>query len=172
MIKILYASIVFCLVSNFTFAQNNTGVYKEKFNKNNPININSEEATVIKNQNKIIFKKNVKAKQDNFLLYSDIATVKYNENGNEKFAINSIKTDGHVKFISTKIVATGETGYYDVINNTVTLENNVDIIQNGISINAEKFEYFVKTGKTNITGSKIEKNKKQVTVILDNSVSK
>ena len=34
-------------------------------------------------------------------------------------------------------------GYYNTKNNTITLKNNVEIIENGITLIADEFKYFI-----------------------------
>jgi len=138
---------------------------KVEFDKKQPINITSDSVVIYRDKQEVHFLKNVKAKQSKFKLYSDEMIAKYKEDLNEKLSIESIKAENNVKFVTDKILAKGDVGFYDLGKNMLTLENNVFITENNLTLTADKFEYFVTTGKTKITGNKKQNDK--VTVILD-----
>lgn len=153
--------ILFLLIgTSFANSTNN------KIDKKQPLNITSNKVKIIRDKNEIIFIDNVKAIQNKFTLYADKMIVKYKENSNKKMEIQTIKTEKNVKFITDKIVATGNEGFYNMSKKLVTLKNNVSATESGITALAEEFEYDIKTGKTKIIGNK-EQNER-VTIILDN----
>lgn len=138
---------------------------KMEFDKKQPITITSESMVIYRDNQEIYFLKNVKAKQAKFKLYSDKMVAKYSEI-DKKLNIESIKAENNVKFTTDKILAKGDIGYYNLEKNTIILEKNVFITEKNLTLLADKFEYFVQTGETKITGNK--KQNEKVTVILDN----
>ncbi|MDD2840469.1 MAG: LptA/OstA family protein [Rickettsiales bacterium] len=158
MIKKIFLLLLLCIIPNILNA-------KVELNKQQPITITSETTIIYRDKQEIHFLKNVEAKQAKFKLYSDRMIAKYKENEDKKLNIESIKTESNVKFITDKIVAKGDIGFYDLEKNIVILKNNVHITENNLTLMADKFEYFVETGETRITGNK-EQNEK-VTIILD-----
>lgn len=137
-----------------------------KIEKKQPLNITSDKVEIIRDKNEIIFIDNVKAVQDKFTLYANKMIVKYKEAKDKKIEIQTIKTEKNVKFITEKVVATGNEGFYNVSKNLITLKSNVTATESGITVLAEEFEYDIITGKTKIIGNK--KQNERVTIILDN----
>ena len=137
-----------------------------QISKKQPLNITSDKVEIIRNKNEIIFINNVKAVQEKFTLYANKMIVKYKEVPDKKIEIQTIKTEKNVKFITDKIVATGNEGFYNVSKNLITLKNDVKATESGITVIAEEFEYDITTGKTKIIGNK--KQNERVTIILDN----
>jgi len=134
--------------------------------KKRPLNITSDKVEILRDKNEIIFTNNVKAVQDEFTLYANKMVVKYKETPDKRIDIENIKTEKNVKFVSQKVVATGEEGFYNVAKNLIILKNNVTATESGITVFAEEFEYDILTGKTKIIGNK--KQNERVTIILDN----
>ena len=137
-----------------------------KIDKKQPLNITSDKVEIIRNKNEIIFINNVKAVQDKFTLYANKMIVKYKEAPDKKIEIQTIKTEKNVKFITEKIIATGNEGFYNVSKNLITLKNDVTTTESGITVLAEEFEYDIITRKKKIIGNK--KQNERVTIILDN----
>ena len=160
--KIFFVLLFFYFLHNSVFAKN----AKTKFNKNQPLNITSESVEIFREKNEIIFIENVKAVQDNFVLYADKMVVKYIETTEKKLDIKSIKTEKNVRFISKDIKATANQGFYDVSKNILTLMDDVTATESGITVYAKVFEYDINTGRAKIIGNK--KQNERVTLILDN----
>lgn len=158
MIKKIFLLLFLCFIPNLLNA-------KVELDKQQPLSITSATMTIYRDKQEIHFLKEVKAKHTKFTLYSDKMIAKYNENKDKKLNIESIKTENNVKFITDKIAAKGDIGFYDLPQNIITLQRNVIITENNLTLTAEKFEYYVSTGETKITGNK-EQNEK-VTVILE-----
>lgn len=158
MIKKIFLLLFLCIIPNLLSA-------KVELDKRQPLSITSETMTIYRDKQEIHFLKKVKAKQTKFTLYSDKMIAKYNEDKDKKLNIENIKTENNVQFITDKIVAKGDAGFYDLVNNIITLQSNVVITENNLTLTAEKFEYYVLSGETKITGNK-EQNEK-VTVILE-----
>ena len=138
--------------------------------KNKPLNITSQKVIIYRDKEEINFINKVIAKQDNFTLKADKMVVKYFKNKNNKTEIKNITATNNVKFTTDDIVATGNNGYYNTKNNTITLKNNVEIIENGITLIADEFKYFILTGETKIIGN--QEKEERVTIILDTDKNK
>lgn len=166
--KVLYFLIIFLspiLLFGQEFISNN-----KNFDKNKPLNITSQKVIIYRDKEEINFINKVIAKQDNFTLKADKMVVKYFKNKNNKTEIKNITATNNVKFTTDDIVATGNNGYYNTKNNTITLKNNVEIIENGITLIADEFKYFILTGETKIIGN--QEKEERVTIILDTDKNK
>lgn len=166
--KALYFLIIFLspiLLFGQEFISNN-----KNFDKNKPLNITSQKVIIYRDKEEINFINKVIAKQDNFTLKADKMVVKYFKNKNNKTEIKNITATNNVKFTTDDIVATGNNGYYNTKNNTITLKNNVEIIENGITLIADEFKYFILTGETKIIGN--QEKEERVTIILDTDKNK
>lgn len=159
----IFFVVVFFSMVNFTYASSITST---KINKNQPLNITSNKVEIIRNKGEIIFIGDVIATQDEFTLYADKMTVKYNESKDQKVNIDNIKATKNVKFVNQAIVATGDEGTYDVKKNIITMKKNIKATEKGITVYADEFSYDVNTGKTNIIGNK--QQNERVVIILDN----
>lgn len=166
--KVLYFLIIFLtpiLLFGQEFISNN-----KNFDKNKPLDITSQKVIIYRDKEEINFINKVIAKQENFTLKADKMVVKYFKNKNNKTEIKNITATNNVKFTTDDIVATGNNGYYNTKNNTITLKNNVEIIENGITLIADEFKYFILTGETKIIGN--QEKEERVTIILDTDKNK
>ena len=128
--------------------------------------VRCEKIVVNRKKQLIEFYDNVVVEQDQSSLLADKMVVIYNENQSPQSQQNSnqikrIDAFNHVKIFSDETTATGESGYYDPIENFFVLQKNV-IVNNGTSIaNGEKFIYNLNTKKGFLYGKDIEyKNNK------------
>ncbi len=161
--KIIISLLILYLINySYCFASTNK---KANNNELNRLNITSNIVEIIRDKNQIIFTGNVKAVRESFVLYTDLMIVNYKENDNKKIDIVNITAKNNVKFVSEKIVATGDDGIYNPPSNIIILKNNVKATESGITVFADEFEYNTITGKTKIIGNK--KQKERVTIILD-----
>lgn len=158
--KIKYLILILLLSITTSYAKQDL----KKF-KNSELNITADDVVLIRNEGKIFFNKNVKSTHGDFTLTADNMIVDLKELDDGKFDLTQIKADSNVIFQNKEVKATGNTGIYNILNNIITLEDNVKVKEKGITLFAEKFIYNTITKTTNIISNKKEEGR--VLIILD-----
>lgn len=146
---------LFCLNG---YSKNN---FKQDVNK--PIKIESNEISMKKDSNIIVFTGNVEAKQDNLIILTDKMLVEYE---GTKINIKNIKVDGNVILKNNNIVASSDKGEYDLIKNLIVLEDNVILTEKDVVVYGDKMTYDTIKQESKVYGSKNQNNR--ITIILDN----
>lgn len=148
------------LVTLFTCFNVNS---KDTIKQNKPIKIESNEISMKKNSNIIVFTGNVEATQDNLVILTDKMLVEYE---GENIDIKNIKLFGNVILKNDTIVANSGKGEYNLLKNIITLENNVVLTEKDVVVYGDKMTYDTIKQESKVYGSKKENNR--ITIILDN----
>lgn len=156
--RLVYFLILFNLFCLNGYSKNN---FKQDINK--PIKIESNEISMKKNSNIIVFTGNVEAKQDNLTILTDRMLVEYE---GEKKNIKNIKLFGNIMLKNKNIVANSDKGYYDLSKNIITLEDNVILTEKDVVVYGDKMTYDTIKQESKVYGSKKQNNR--ITIILDN----
>lgn len=152
---ILFFTIFFC----FNSYSNN--IIKQDINK--PIKIESDEISMKKDSNVMVFTGNVEAKQDNLIILTDKMLVEYE---GKKINITNIKVYGNVMLKNSNIVASSDKGEYDLKKNIIVLEDNVILTEKDVVVYGDKMTYDTIKQESKVYGSKNQNNR--ITIILDN----
>jgi lipopolysaccharide transport protein LptA len=123
------------------------------------LKVKTDSLTFTKDKNVATLSKNVKVKGNDFDLYADKMLVYY-DNGKR---IERIFAEKNVKFLHKNTEVRSNEGIYDIKNNLITSQKNVEAFEDGITMKADKFIYDISTKKTEIFGGKESKAK----IILD-----
>ncbi|MDR3290244.1 MAG: hypothetical protein LBT02_03090 [Rickettsiales bacterium] len=132
----------------------NTFALPLKFD-NKTLNIEAEEVEILQNNQQIIFKDNVKVKNDDFKLNADNMVVFYDG----KNEVKEINAKNNVKLFSKNVKINSEEGLYEAKKNLITMSKNANAIENGVNISADIFKYNTITKKSNIESKRGEKIK-------------
>ena len=163
-----YRILIFCLIFSSLVAVNSYA------NNDQEITITSDYLKIIKSKNKAIFTGNVTAKKDDMLIETNEMIVKYEADKNrKKTRIKKIFAIGNVKIKTAKELAYGDRAEYDVQKSTITLYNNVKLIQDKNVILANKVVFDRLAGKVNILSDKEKKqDSKRVKALINSDPNK
>ena len=156
--RIVYFLVLFNLFCFNAYSKNN---FKQDINK--PIKIESNEISMKKGSNVMVFTGDVEAKQDDLIILTDKMLVEYE---GKKVNITNIKVYGNVMLKNNNIVATSDKGEYDLKKNVIVLEDNIILTEKDVVVYGDKMTYDTVKQESKVYGSKNQNNR--ITIILDN----
>ena len=130
----------------------------ERFNTNQPIEINSDSLEVYQEESRAIFIGNVVAVQGDVRLKADKMTVHYTKaeegkSSDGKSAIDRIEVVGNVFLSTPEETAAGASGVYAVANREINLRDNVVLTRGKNVLKGDQLVYNLNTGKSVISSS-------------------
>jgi lipopolysaccharide transport protein LptA len=135
------------------------------------LEIEADIINTVRSKQMVIFNGNVIAKQtNNDLKISSIEmNLKYGfDRKTGKVIMRKLYAFGNVTLRKEKIMIIGKECLYDILNNEITMKNDVVLFDDISKINGETVIYNIETGDIQVLGKKEEEQKdEQVTIILE-----
>jgi lipopolysaccharide export system protein LptA len=116
-----------------------------------PIDITSDTVEADQKTNKIVFKGNVVAKQEDTTLYANTLTVLYDPNTKK---LKEIVAVGNVKVVQLERRATSQKATFDQDKNKVIFDGDAVVREGANVIRGERIVYYVDEGKSVVEGGK------------------
>ena len=130
--------------------------------KGGPIQVKAERSEVLDRQKQVIITGNVDIVQADTALRADKVVLSYTGGGATRTSgiggsfgdIKSMQATGNVFYLTPELKATGETGVYDAVNETIKLDGKEVILQRGEDFATGKCLVMnLKEGRTDLYGS-------------------
>lgn len=130
----------------------------DRFNTNQPIEINADSLEVYQEESRAIFIGNVVAVQGEVRLKADKMTVHYSQakegkSAGEKSAIERLEVVGNVFLSTPEETASGASGLYDVAGREIRLKEKVVLTRGKNVLKGDHLVYNLNTGKSVIDSS-------------------
>ena len=150
--------------------------------KGGPIQIKADRSEVLDTQKKVIISGNVDIVQADTALRADRVVLNYTGSsatrsggiGGSFGDIKSMQASGNVFYLTPELKATGQTGVYNAINETIKLGGKEVILQRGEDFaTGQCLVMNLKAGRTNLYGSPCgnEENSGRVIFLIDQSTA-
>ncbi|MDR2760458.1 MAG: LptA/OstA family protein [Rickettsiales bacterium] len=143
----------------------------KKFDK---LDVESDSISAQKGKKIVIFSGNVKARQqnNNLKFYSDNLRIKYDIDDGNKMFIRNMSAAGNVKVIREDVTIRGNFGFYDLLKNTITMEDNVTLYEKTGKARGDAVIYDLEKNNAEIYGKKNggqEEKAERVEIILEDA---
>ncbi len=152
-----FSVIIFTAISvccNYSYAENKQ---EQPHNSSEPVEITAEKFEILQNEQKAIFKGNVQARQGKIDIQSDKMIVHYATKkdmvGQTKSSVSKVETFGNVFLSTPKETAKGNSGFFDIQKNTITLLGKVMLKSGKNLVKGESLVYNLTTGESKIIGA-------------------
>ena len=147
-----------------------------------PIQVKAERSEVLDRKKQVIITGNVDIVQADTALRADRVVLSYAGNSATRSSgiggsfgdIKSMKATGNVFYLTPELKATGETGFYDAVNETIKLDGQEVILQRGEDFATGKCLIMnLKEGRTDLYGNPCGKVQQsgRVVFVIDQSTA-
>ena len=116
-----------------------------------PIDISSDTVEADQKTNKVVFKGNVVAKQEDTTLYANTVTILYDPNTKK---LKEIIAVGNVKVVQLERRATSQKATFDQDKNKVIFDGDAVVREGANVIRGERIVYYVDEGRSVVEGGK------------------
>lgn len=151
-----HSYLIFLFCALFSFPASLQAAEGTKYNTDKPIEITANELEVLQKDQVAEFRGNVIAVQGDLKMTSDVMTVHYKTGEQAKAdgqSISSIEVKGNVFLSTPEETAEGKSGYYDVMQENITLTEDVVLTRGENVVKGRELVYDLKTGRSQIVGA-------------------
>jgi lipopolysaccharide export system protein LptA len=124
------------------------------------VNIESDSMEILEKDKKAVFKGNVKLVRGDTKIDSDTMVVSYADakqpDGTNKTEITFLDGEGSVKIVTKSQTVTGQKMHMDVKANTLTVTENVRVVQGKTIMNGQRLFSNLTTNRSEMTGGRVK----------------